>query len=97
VCSSDLALFYWLIDVKGWSLWSRPFVWIGMNSIAVYMASNLVDFSRMAERLTGGEVGAFVEGIGGKGAAGLLTALAASGFSVWLAWLLHRRKVFLRV
>ena len=27
----------------------------------------------------------------------LLTALAASGFSVWLAWLLHRRKVFLRV
>jgi len=92
-----LALFFWLIDVKGWSLWSRPFVWIGMNSIAVYMASNLVDFSRMAERLTGGEVGAFVEGIGGKGAAGLLTALAASGFSVWLAWLLHRRKVFLRV
>ena len=92
-----VALFHWTIDVKGWTAWSRPFVWIGMNSLAVYMATNLVPLEKMAKRLTGGEVGHLLDGILGKGGAELVTALVASGFSVWFAWLLHRRKVFLRL
>jgi predicted acyltransferase len=52
-----LALFYGLIDVLGWKRWAAPFVWIGMNSILIYLASEvLVDFAFTAKALTGGLV-----------------------------------------
>lgn len=31
-----LALFYWIIDLKGWAHWSFPFVVVGLNPIAMY-------------------------------------------------------------
>ncbi len=37
-----LAVFYWLIDVKGYSKWSKPFFVFGVNAIAVYVLSELV-------------------------------------------------------
>lgn len=36
-----LAVFYWIVDVKGWSRWAFYFRVIGMNSIAVYMLMNM--------------------------------------------------------
>lgn len=39
-----LALCYWLIDVRGWRAWSKPFVVLGMNAIVLYvLASMLAD------------------------------------------------------
>ncbi|TDX01604.1 acyltransferase family protein [Dinghuibacter silviterrae] len=50
-----LALFYGVIDVLGWKRWAQPFVWIGMNSILIYLASEaLVNFAFTAQALTGG-------------------------------------------
>jgi len=37
-----LAIFYWLIDVKGYTKWATPFVIYGMNAIAVYVLSGIV-------------------------------------------------------
>lgn len=37
-----LAVFYWLIDVKGYAAWAKPFVVFGVNAIAVYVLSELV-------------------------------------------------------
>jgi predicted acyltransferase len=37
-----LAMFYWIIDVKGYSKWSTPFVIYGMNAIAVFVLSGIV-------------------------------------------------------
>jgi len=37
-----LALFYWLIDVRGWTRWTLPFKVVGMNSIAAYVLSRTV-------------------------------------------------------
>jgi len=36
-----LALCYALIDVKGWKAWSRPFVILGLNAIALFVLSGL--------------------------------------------------------
>ncbi len=36
-----LALFYFLIDVQGWTLWAKPFVVYGMNAIAAFFLSSL--------------------------------------------------------
>jgi predicted acyltransferase len=37
-----LAMFYWLIDVKGYKAWSTPFVIYGMNAITVFVLSGLI-------------------------------------------------------
>jgi len=39
-----LALFYWIIDVQGYKRWAFGFTVIGMNSIAVYVATEVFDF-----------------------------------------------------
>jgi predicted acyltransferase len=50
-----LALFYYVIDVAGWRKWSMPLVWIGLNSILIYVASHgLIDFAASANYLFGG-------------------------------------------
>ena len=33
----------WLVDGRGYQRWVRPAVILGMNAIAVYMASELID------------------------------------------------------
>jgi predicted acyltransferase len=37
-----LGVFYWLIDVKGYTRWAKPFVVYGMNAIAVFVLSGVV-------------------------------------------------------
>jgi predicted acyltransferase len=37
-----LGVFYWLIDVKGYSRWAKPFVIYGLNAIAVFVLSGIV-------------------------------------------------------
>ena len=37
-----LAMFYWLIDVKGYRTWATPFVIYGMNAITVFVLSGLI-------------------------------------------------------
>ncbi|WP_298864936.1 DUF5009 domain-containing protein [uncultured Gimesia sp.] len=37
-----LAIFYWIIDVKGYKKWAFPLVVVGMNSIAMYCMAQLI-------------------------------------------------------
>lgn len=39
-----MVLFYWVIDVLGYKKWAFGFVVIGMNSLAVYVATEIFDF-----------------------------------------------------
>lgn len=39
-----MALFYWIIDVKGFRNWTFFFVVIGMNSITIWVGQRLIDF-----------------------------------------------------
>jgi heparan-alpha-glucosaminide N-acetyltransferase len=43
LCFLFMAAFYTVIDVRGWMWWSFPLVVIGMNSIAAYCLSHLID------------------------------------------------------
>jgi len=50
-----LSVFYLVIDVAGLKRWAFPFVVIGVNSIAIYLASEgLIDFAHTADYLFGG-------------------------------------------
>ncbi len=48
-----LALFYWIIDVKGWRRWAFPLTVIGMNSIAAYTATMLFSFTQIGNIFVG--------------------------------------------
>lgn len=52
-----LAVFYSVIDVWGFKKWSMPFVWLGCNSILIYMAAHgVLNFMSTSEFVFGGTV-----------------------------------------
>jgi predicted acyltransferase len=88
-----VALFYLLIDVWKIGLWHRPFVWIGMNCITVYMVSNLVGgYRRLIRRVVHQPM---VDGLGAWGDLGvtILGLLLVFLFCHYL----YKRQIFLRV
>jgi predicted acyltransferase len=95
-----LAVFYWVVDVRGWQGWCRPFVWIGMNPITLYLTSNFLGglgFEKLARRLAGGPVKSFLDGLLGAGAGDVVIAVITIGLIFWFARFLYRRQIFLRV
>jgi len=48
-----LALFYWVMDVLGHKKWAFGFIVIGMNSIAVYVATEVFDFRQVGNVFVG--------------------------------------------
>jgi predicted acyltransferase len=87
-----LALFFHLIEVRGWRRWATPFVWIGMNPIVIYLSQSFVDWEALASRLVGGPVKAAF------GPAGNLLVTAVSlGLCIALVWFMHRKRIFIRL
>lgn len=88
-----LAVFYAVIDIWGFKKWSMPFVWLGCNSILIYMAAHgVVNFMSTSEFVFGGTVQ-------------LLDARWQEAF-LWIGvaliqfaglYLLHKRKWFLKL
>jgi predicted acyltransferase len=91
-----LGAFYWIVDVKKWRGWCQPFVWMGMNSITIYLTSNAIGgFRGLAKRFVGGDVRTFFE-THLKGGGDLVIALAGLALAFWFVHFLYRRKIFLR-
>jgi predicted acyltransferase len=86
-----LALFYWVIDVKGYRRWAFFFVVIGMNAITIYFLQRFVDFEAIAEFFLGGVAKH----------ASLLAPLILPFGALMIRWLLlhflYRHRVFLKV
>lgn len=82
-----LAAFHWLTDIKGWTGWTLPFLWVGSNPITLYLLAGMGLFRTVSERLvvkpdpTGGWLGA---------------AVAFAAMLALARWL-HRRGIFIRV
>ncbi len=91
-----LGVFYWVIDIKNWRGWAKPFVWIGMNAITIYVAVRLVRTDALAKRLVGGEIGLSME-MTRPGLGELTAALGGLFLAVWFCKFLHDRKIFLRI
>jgi predicted acyltransferase len=87
-----LAGFFWIIDVQGWRRWSLPLIVVGMNSIAMYMMSQLMRGwtretfkTHLGQDIFSGTFGPMWERI----------ALLAVFWLICL-WL-YRRKIFIRI
>ena len=92
-----LAVFYWIVDVLRFQRWCQPFVWMGMNSITIYLAEHFVGgFDKIAARLVGGDVKAWFDLHVARGFGGLVVSLLGLLLAFWLVRFVYRRKVFLR-
>ena len=92
-----LAAFYWIVDVLRFQRWCQPFVWMGMNSITIYLADNIIGgFGRIASRLAGGSVRVWCDAHIARGSGELMVSVAGLLLAFLLVRFLYRRKVFLR-
>jgi predicted acyltransferase len=88
-----LALFVWLVEIRGWRRWTFPFVVVGMNSLAAYCAAMLFDYymHRFWERFL------FAGPAFGSLYGPIWEALSAM-LTVWLMCVvLYRYRIFLRL
>lgn len=90
-CFVLMALFYWLIDIKGHN---RHIGWLkvyGMNSIVAYMLATCVNFSSISHSLFYGlqqYVGDFYPA---------LVALSNAAIIYFILWTMYRQRVFLKI
>ena len=87
-----LALFYWLVDVKGWWRHTLFFRVIGANSITIYMANRIMGFGLFATFFLGGLAGLLPD-VWGR----TLLSGATIAFEWLFLYILYRKNMFLRV
>jgi predicted acyltransferase len=93
-----LGVFYLVVDVWKARTWCQPFVWMGMNSITIYLASNILEsFRKIANRLAGGDIKNFFNDHVAQGFGELVIAIVGLLLAFWLVRFLYKHKIFLRV
>lgn len=87
---------YWICDVRGErGAWSRPFVILGMNAMAVYIFHGLMGRLFSVTGLRTGVYDAFARFLDTANAA-LAYSLVHVGLSFLFAWILYRRRWVLK-
>ena len=87
-----MALFYYIIDVKGHTKWTLFFRVIGLNSITIYMLTRIIDIRYIVNFFLGGAMGLMPEA--------WAKVVAEAGYLgvCWLAmYFLYKKNVFLKV
>lgn len=86
------AVFYYVVDVRGWRRWTLFFSVIGMNSITIYMAQKFISFWHTDGAIFGGILSLVPED---------MNKTFSWAFYILLCWgflyFLYRKKVFLKV
>jgi predicted acyltransferase len=101
-----LAICYWLIDVKGYQRWAKPFVIYGTNPIVAYMLSSLMAKVMLLWPVhAGGEhihlrryvFDTFFLSWGSPINASLLYAIAYVLFWLGIMAILYRKRIFIKI
>ena len=94
-----LGVFFLVVDVWQKRSWCQPLVWIGMNSITIYLTKNLITggFRTVAGRFVGGDIKTFFDSNLCAGLGDLIVAVVGLLLAFWFVHFLYRRKIFLRL
>ncbi|MBP6005179.1 MAG: DUF5009 domain-containing protein [Pyrinomonadaceae bacterium] len=98
---------YWLIDIKGYKAWAKPFVIFGMNALALFVFSGI--FARMigAYRVTGADgqpvavqkwiFDSVFMSVAQPVDASLMYAISFILLWLFLMWLFYRKNIYIKV
>jgi predicted acyltransferase len=102
-----LGFCYWLIDIKGYKLWTKPFVIFGVNALALFVGSGLLAriFGLIHITRMNGNAGNLQTWIfehlflswASPINASLAYAITYIFFWLFLMWLLYRKKIYIKV
>lgn len=97
-----LAFCYWLIDIKGYRRWAKPFEVFGLNAIALYVGAGLMASLFGVINVGGTTLGNWLyQNLFASWMTPINASLAfaISFVLVWLGlmWILYNRKIFLKV
>ena len=87
-----LAIFYWIVDVKGWRRWTFFFRVIGMNAITIYLLMRFVQFRAISKFFFSGVAGLW------DGSWPNVVLIAGQILIEWLVlFYMYRKETFLKV
>jgi predicted acyltransferase len=97
-----LGFCYWLIDIKGYKTWSKPFVIFGVNALALFVGSGLM--ARLLGLIKVGNLSlqnyifnnCFLA-IASPINASLLYAICFILVWLFLMWILYRKRIYIKV
>lgn len=101
-----LALSYWLIDLKKYRAWAKPFKNYGLNALAVYVLSSLtaklfylipIHTSEGQTTIKGFIYENLLLPIASPTVASLMFALLYVLFWLWIMWIFYKRKIFIKI
>jgi len=102
-----LALCYWVIDIKGYRRWAKPFEIFGLNAIALYVVADLIAVLLELINVSGPDgskisLGSWIfEKLFASWASPVNASLAFAFTFVLvclgLMWILYRRKIFIKI
>ncbi len=102
-----LAVCVWIVDVKGWRTWARPFQWLGSNAIAIFVAADLATILLLWIKVDGPDgkrrslYSAIFRSVFDRFAdprlGSLLFALTFCAIWIAAAGLLFRKRIFLKI
>jgi predicted acyltransferase len=87
-----LALFYYIIDVKGYNRWAFFFTIIGSNSILIYMSGNFIDWTYTTKAIF-----QWLDQLTGDPANLVVMAICYLMVKWTFLYFMHKKNVFLRV
>ncbi|MGI9034708.1 MAG: acyltransferase family protein, partial [Pyrinomonadaceae bacterium] len=102
-----LGFCYWLIDIKGYRKWTKPFVIFGSNALALYFFSSI--FARIMNNITWRAPNGtatnvqnwifetFFAPLAAPFNASLIYSICYILLWLFLMWLLYRKRIFLKV
>lgn len=103
-----LAMCYWLIDIKGYKSWAKPFIVFGSNAILVFSLATLVAKITIKVKwlqADGSEImlktylykSLFASWAGVNEFSSLLDPIALLLFWLAIMWILYRKNIFLKI
>jgi predicted acyltransferase len=97
-----VSLCYWVVEVRGWRKWVEPFVWLGVNPLAIYFLASFV-FEVIGHPLGGVRLKevvyqhCYAPYFGNPYSASLFYAITYLLVFWILAWTLYQKKVLIRI
>lgn len=98
-----LAFCYWTIDVRGWKKWAQPFAWYGMNPLAIYFLASFTGLASVRHHIgeqTPKEIlygSVYANLTANPYFNSMLYGLTYVLVFQAVAWVLYRKKIFIRV
>ncbi|HLK06672.1 MAG TPA: heparan-alpha-glucosaminide N-acetyltransferase domain-containing protein [Candidatus Angelobacter sp.] len=101
-----LALCWWLIEMRGWHTWAKPFLWLGSNAIVAYALSTFVGKLWSIIKVANGAQTITVQTwvydhwfapLAQEKNASLAFALSYVALWTLVAWGLYRKEIFVKV